>query len=107
MIASCGLRERKTLSYRAPKIEDGLCLFARDTGCDMSRLSDEPFEKVADDKDIQATLAVEHVWGTVQCNNCKFWGRMDGYIEPGDDKFIKFVCPKCNCVERVRNPEAM
>jgi Zn finger protein HypA/HybF involved in hydrogenase expression len=73
----------------------------------MSQLKDEPFEKMADDKELEAVLAVEKVWGTVQCNECRYWGRMDGYIQPDNKKIIQFVCPECSAVEQVRNPEAL
>lgn len=74
----------------------------------MTELSDEPLEKVADTKDmVEAMDFHEKVYGTVQCNNCKFWGRMDGIIEANDKQMIKFVCPKCGGLEKVKNPEAM
>lgn len=73
----------------------------------MSHLKDEPLEKVmSDEKDmVEALLKTEAVYGTVQCDHCGYWGRMDGYIEPQDKKRIKFVCPDCNTVEFVSNPE--
>lgn len=71
----------------------------------MSRLKDEPLEKASDDKELSAVMAVERVFGTVQCNECRFWGKMDGYIEPHDRKIIKFICPDCNTLELVTNPE--
>lgn len=74
----------------------------------MSRLTDEPFEKVIDDKDlVPAMIMVEKVVGTVQCNNCSFWGKMDGYIDPDEKRFIKFICPSCDALEFVTNPEAV
>jgi Zn finger protein HypA/HybF involved in hydrogenase expression len=73
---------------------------------DLSKLQEEPFEKVVDDKDlVEAMAMVEEVYGTVQCNNCQYWGKMEGWIEPNDKKNIKFVCPKCNALELVTNPE--
>jgi Zn finger protein HypA/HybF involved in hydrogenase expression len=74
----------------------------------MSHLNDEELQSIAkglDEKDIEAILQVEKVWGTVQCNECDFWGRMDGFIEPQDKRFIKFVCPECSSLELVGNPE--
>lgn len=72
----------------------------------MSKLKDEEFEKIVDDKDlIEAFEHNEEVGGTIQCQNCSFWGKMTGYIEADDRKVIKFVCPECNSLERVRNPE--
>lgn len=57
---------------------------------------------------VEAYLAVEEVEGIVQCNKCEFWGKMTGYIEHNKDpKFIKFVCPECDTIELVRNPEAL
>lgn len=49
----------------------------------------------------------EEVWGVVQCNTCKYWGRMDGIIEFDNKKVIVFICPQCNSIERVKNPEAL
>ncbi len=77
----------------------------------MSRLVDEPFEKAVDDKlesqtdIIEAFEHNEEVSGTVQCQNCSHWGSMLGIIEAADSKWIKFICPKCSSLEKVRNPE--
>lgn len=74
----------------------------------MANLSDEPFEKVINDKDldeIQAIIRNEQVWGVVQCDNCNYWGRMEGIIDGQNKKVIQFVCPECTCVEYVNNPE--
>lgn len=72
----------------------------------MTELS-EDFDEAVNTKELDAILAVERVYGTVQCNACRYWGRMDGYIEPADLKIIKFICPKCSVVESVKNPEAL
>jgi hypothetical protein len=73
----------------------------------VAQLQDEPFEKVVDDKDMMEVFSmVERVYGVVQCNHCRFWGRMDGYIEPHDRGVIKFACPECKALEVVANPEA-
>lgn len=72
----------------------------------MSKLQDEPVEKVVNEKDLIPAMDFnEEVYGMVQCNHCKYWGRMDGVIEHHDKKWIKFVCPECDALERVRNPE--
>lgn len=74
----------------------------------MSQLKDEPLEKVADTKDmIEAFDGNEAVGGIVQCNGngCDYWGQMEGVIEHNDRAFIKFICPKCRTIERVKNPE--
>jgi Zn finger protein HypA/HybF involved in hydrogenase expression len=73
----------------------------------MSSLNDEDLESISKglDDSIEAVLQVEQVYGVVQCNECSYWGRMDGWIEPNDVKFIKFVCPECNSIELVKNPE--
>lgn len=55
--------------------------------------------------EVHAIDQTEEVWGVVQCNECTFWGRMDGYIESTDKRFIKFVCPECKSLELVKNPE--
>jgi Zn finger protein HypA/HybF involved in hydrogenase expression len=72
-------------------------------------LDDEKLEGISKglDDSIEAILQVEEVVGVVQCNECSFWGRMPGYIEPPDTRFIKFICPKCNTVETVKNPESI
>lgn len=73
----------------------------------MSKLEDEPIEKVADDKDlIEAFDGNEGVRGMVQCygNTCDYWGDMEGIIEHNDRQFIKFICPRCKTIERVKNP---
>lgn len=49
----------------------------------------------------------EEVEGIVQCHHCNYWGKMLGYLEFNDPKFIKFVCPECQAIERVVNPEAL
>lgn len=74
----------------------------------LENLSDDNLESIAkglDENSIEAVLQVEEVWGVVQCNECNYWGRMPGFIEPNDKRFIKFVCGKCNSVELVSNPE--
>jgi Zn finger protein HypA/HybF involved in hydrogenase expression len=75
----------------------------------MAELKDEPFEKMVDDKDltIEAMVMNETISGVVNCNNCEYWGKMNGYIEADDRKNIKFVCPECNSIEFVRNRENM
>ena len=47
----------------------------------------------------------EEVYGTVQCYHCEYWGRMDGFIDPARSKTISFVCPNCDQIEEVENPE--
>lgn len=72
----------------------------------MTELAEEPIEKVVNDKDlIEAWDMNEEVWGVVQCNSCQYWGKMDGVIEASDKKWIKFVCPSCSALEKVKNPE--
>lgn len=75
----------------------------------MSGLSDgmDSIQKGLDEKTIEAVHQVEEVYGIVQCNECSFWGRMPGYIEPHDRAKIKFVCPECNSLEIVANPESV
>jgi hypothetical protein len=65
-------------------------------------------------EDIEAVSRTEEVWGVVQCNGynddatvCTYWGRMTGYIQPDNKKVITFVCPECNSVEDIKNPEAI
>jgi hypothetical protein len=70
----------------------------------MSKLSDEPFEKLVDDKDLEGFEINEEVVGVVQCA-CGYWGKMDGIIQWNNKKDIVFICPTCKSVERVRNPE--
>jgi hypothetical protein len=72
----------------------------------VAELGDD-LQKAEDSKDLQAILAVERVWGVVQCNNCRYWDKMDGYIQPDNPKIIQFICPECGCVENVKNPEAL
>lgn len=60
---------------------------------------------MSDEDVIHAMLMNEEVWGTVQCDNCRYWGRMEGIIEANDKRVIKFVCPECNSIEIVDNPE--
>jgi hypothetical protein len=59
-----------------------------------------------DEEELHAFTHIEEVEGIVQCNKCKFWGKMPGYIDQLDDAKIKFVCPDCNTIEFVKNPEA-
>lgn len=47
----------------------------------------------------------EDVYGVVQCATCAYWGRMEGVIEWTDRKLIKFICPDCNAIELVKNPD--
>lgn len=70
----------------------------------MANLSEEPLEKIEDDK-LEGWERNEEVWGVVQCHDCGYWGRMDGVVEASNKKEIVFVCPKCKSVERVKNPE--
>lgn len=76
---------------------------------EVSKLVDEPFEKIVDDKLeedlIEAFEHNEEVQGIIQCQNCQYWNKMVGYIEYTDRKVIKFICPKCQSLERVRNPD--
>lgn len=53
--------------------------------------------------EIEAFNATEKVTGVVQCNNCDYWDAMTGYIDPAKPKIIQFVCPKCKCIEKVKN----
>ena len=53
---------------------------------------------------IQGELHTEYAQGCVQCSQCDYWDMMDGFIKPEDTKFIYFVCPQCEAVERVANP---
>lgn len=75
----------------------------------MAELRDEEFEKAVDDKldasAIEAWDRNEEVWGVIQCQQCNYWGKMEGICEASDKRWIKFVCPKCSSLERVRNPE--
>lgn len=57
------------------------------------------------DDEIPAILMNEQVWGIVQCNNCEYWGRMEGIIDVQNKKVIQFICPECSVVEYVDNPE--
>jgi hypothetical protein len=56
-------------------------------------------------EDIEAFIRNEEVWGVVQCNNCLYWGRMEGIIEASNRKVIAFVCRECNSIEYVKNPD--
>lgn len=56
--------------------------------------------------EVYAEPQIEEVEGIVQCNACGFWGKMPGYINQMDNKIINFVCPECNALEQVKNPEA-
>jgi hypothetical protein len=60
-----------------------------------------------DDEEFEGFLATEEVCGMVQCfaPNCNFFGKMTGYITAEDSKFIQFICPECNSIEKVRNPD--
>lgn len=75
----------------------------------MSRLQDEPLEKLMDDKDLSQDMDVyelnEEVWGVLECYNCDYSGKFNGVIPASDKRWINFVCPKCRTIERVRNPE--
>lgn len=65
-------------------------------------------EETDDSSDIlEGFDRAEEVWGTVQCFNggCEYFGRMEGVILADDKKFINFVCPDCNTIEKVANPE--
>lgn len=57
------------------------------------------------DDEIEGLLINEQVWGVVQCDNCNYWGRMEGIIDHNNKKVIQFVCPECTAVEYVKNPE--
>lgn len=59
---------------------------------------------MTESEDIKAFVAMEDATGTIQCNNCDYWGEMPGYINPESPKFITFVCPKCDVIEKVLNP---
>ncbi len=76
-----------------------------------SQLSDD-LEQIQKDESglqpdvIEARIQTEEVWGMIQCYNCDYRGKMTGYIEHAvDPKKIKFVCPECNTIEVVRNPD--
>ena len=57
--------------------------------------------------EVEAFEYNEEVWGIVQCYNkeCRFRGRMEGIIQHDNKREIIFFCPKCNTVERIKNPE--
>lgn len=57
------------------------------------------------DDEVFAFPMVEEVYGVVQCFNCDYFGRMDGFIDPRNKKEINFRCPECEALEVVKNPE--
>lgn len=57
------------------------------------------------DDEVIAFPMVEEVWGTIECYNCDYFGRMTGYIMPQNKKEINFKCPECEALEVVQNPE--
>lgn len=61
---------------------------------------------MGDERSLEGTVYTEWAEGTVQCSQCGYWGSMQGFVSPDDDKFIMFVCPvdECQAVEKVRNP---
>lgn len=38
---------------------------------------------------------------TVQCEDCQFWGKMDGGVT-SDGKGAVFACPECGTINRVK-----
>jgi len=62
---------------------------------------------MTDKEPLEAMMMHEQVEGIIQCNNCDFWGKMSGYIEANDNKYIKFVCKECNAIELVLNPDKL
>lgn len=57
-------------------------------------------------REIGGVMHTEFAEGTIQCANCPYWGTMEGFIKPEENKYIFFVCPECEAVERVLNPLA-
>ena len=53
--------------------------------------------------EIEGIIQAKGVTGTIQCDHCGYWGEMQGVISPDDDKYIMFLCPKCESFERVVN----
>ncbi len=75
----------------------------------MSQLQDEPLEKMVNDKlseDIEVYEFNEEVEGRLRCYSCGYKGMFQGVIPAQDKRYINFVCPECNVLERVKNPEA-
>lgn len=56
-----------------------------------------------EDGEVRGYMASEEVQGYVQCNQCEYWGDMTGYIDPDSPKFVLFLCPICEAIEKVVN----
>ena len=61
---------------------------------------------MSEEREIGGVMYTEFSEGTIQCykDGCGYWGTMEGFVKADDNKYIFFVCPECEAVERVVNP---